>query len=98
MSEYIVEINGQMPDAIYERELTEIVRCDSCKYYDECWTSEVYTDRHWCDRLTVYMPPNGFCSFGERRWLVCKCGEEIESTGGGFVICPICGAKVSAGD
>ena len=47
--------------------LPKIVRCKSCKYYDECWTSEVYTDRHWCDRLTVYMPPNGFCSFGERR-------------------------------
>ena len=41
MIEYIVEINGQVPDAIYERELVEIVRCDSCKYYDECWTSEV---------------------------------------------------------
>lgn len=78
--------------------LPEIVRCNSCKYYDECWTSEVYPNRHWCDRLTVYMPPNGFCSFGKRRWLTCKCGEEIETTGGAFVVCPNCGARVIAGD
>jgi hypothetical protein len=45
-----------------------VVRCNSCKYYDpNDEPSEVYPDRYWCDRLTVYMPPDGFCSFGERR-------------------------------
>lgn len=46
---------------------TEIVRCRDCKHYDpNDEPSEVYPDRYWCDRLTVYMPPDGFCSFGKR--------------------------------
>jgi hypothetical protein len=49
-------------------DLPEIVRCRDCKHYDpNDEPSEVYPDRYWCDKLTVYMPPEGFCSFGERR-------------------------------
>ena len=41
MSEYIVEVKGQMPDAIFERELTEIVRCRDCKWFtSEYWYEE----------------------------------------------------------
>ena len=41
MSEYIVKVEGQMPDAIFERELTEIVRCRDCKWFtSEYWYEE----------------------------------------------------------
>lgn len=108
MSEYVIRVDEnderwhyveQQYTHFFGYPITEqIVRCRDCKYYDELWTSEVYPNRHWCDKLTVYMPPNGFCSFGKRRWLTCKCGEEIETTGGAFVVCPNCGARVIAGD
>lgn len=67
MSEYIINVTQEFVDLYGWQLREEIVRCNSCKYYDECWTSEVYPNRHWCDRLTVYMTPNGFCSFGKRR-------------------------------
>ena len=74
MSEYIIDMGNSSyqstsgllrVDASHLRE--EIVRCGSCRFYD--WDgdpSEVYLDRYWCDKLTVYMPAGGFCSFGER--------------------------------
>jgi hypothetical protein len=63
MSEYIIEVERK--DGWAKRE--EIVRCGDCKHYDpNDEPSEVYPDRYWCDRLTVYMPPNGFCVWGER--------------------------------
>lgn len=74
MSEYIVEINGQMPDALYERELVEIVRCKDCakwSYFDdddglrygECaeFTAKVDIGCGHATRET------GFCAWGERR-------------------------------
>ena len=46
----------------------EIVRCRDCKHYDpNDEPSEVYPNSYWCDKLTVYMPPNGFCPWGKRR-------------------------------
>ena len=71
MSEYIYASNGE-PLANERGEISlaragEIVRCRDCKHYDpNDEPSEVFPDRYWCDRLTVYMPPDGFCSFGER--------------------------------
>ena len=69
MSEYIVEgRNIIIPRQGKTPHWTEIVRCGDCKHYDpNDEPSEVFPDRYWCDKLTVYMPPNGFCSFGERR-------------------------------
>lgn len=70
MSEYIYHSNGE-PLSNERGEISlalagEIVRCRDCKHYDfDGETSEVYTDRHWCDKLTAYMPPSGFCSFGK---------------------------------
>ena len=71
MSEYIVKVEGQMPDAIYERELTEIVRCRDCEYYDsepdmesmgeKCWRDPDHTGR---SAPTV---ADGYCWRGERR-------------------------------
>ena len=50
----------------------EIVRCKSCKYYDQNDApSDVYPDRYWCDRMTLYMPTDGFCSFGKQK-VVCE--------------------------
>ena len=75
MSEYIVKINGQMPDAIFERELTEIVRCRDCKYMhtvrhwlgmdvDECW---LHADRESGALGKERTEPDGYCVWGERR-------------------------------
>ena len=73
MSEYIVKVDGQMPDAIYERELTELVRCRDCRYAD--WDITAW----WCTRdkhnpfkigeLRGYGERSqlgGFCAWGER--------------------------------
>lgn len=57
MSEYITDEHGNV--------IERLIRCDNCRYYDERESSEVYPHRHWCDKLTVYMPPDGFCSWGE---------------------------------
>lgn len=75
MSEYIVRVDGQMPCAIYERELTEIVRCRDCKHYELLTVS--YSDKplsvctaEWCEGMERDNPlvePDGFCAWGERR-------------------------------
>lgn len=63
MSEYVYDM-GDCRDPIRE----EIVRCKDCKNFEpDGEPSEVYPDRYWCDRLTVYMPLDGFCSFGKRK-------------------------------
>ena len=77
MSEYIIEVIGEMPDAIYERELTEIVRCRDCKHFyeDRRDTSIGWVGVFVCDSeqwsTSSLMPshkvePNGFCAWGER--------------------------------
>ena len=75
MSEYIYEHKPSGADhmgkpvklpTLVQRE--EIVRCRDCRHYDpNDAPSDVYPDRYWCDRLTVYMPTDGFCSFGKRK-------------------------------
>ena len=65
MSEYIVEVEGQMPDAIFERELTEIVRCRDCRYYEETGNCNWFEcSSCW---LLAEVTPYGFCAWGERR-------------------------------
>ena len=59
--EYIVRVDGFVPDAIYERSLEEVVRCRDCKHYEDYGGC--------CHRR--YQPmavtPDGFCAWGERR-------------------------------
>ena len=67
MSEYIVEVKGQMPDAIFERELTEIVRCRDCKYFNQ---RDGIFPPMVCLRWGYYnfkTEPERFCSWAERR-------------------------------
>lgn len=80
MSEYIIHHKDaetlyehtDFPFLLEEYLREEIVRCKSCKYYDQNDApSEVYPDRYWCDRMTSYMPTDGFCSFGKRK-VVCE--------------------------
>ena len=62
MSEYIVRVDGQIPDAIYERELAEIVRCRNCVCFDTA-------EPQGCT-LFDFAAPNhadGFCAWGERK-------------------------------
>ena len=74
MSEYIVEIDGQMPDAIYERELTEIVRCKDCaNYHDGTVNGKRRMEPH-CRAIGALaygalfeVGENDFCSWAERR-------------------------------
>lgn len=71
MSEYIVKVEGQIPDAIYERQLGEIVRCRDCKRFKprEGATLNCRFEHpsmpntfEWC-----YAEPDGFCAWGERK-------------------------------
>lgn len=62
MSEYIVEVRGQMPDAVYENQREEIVRCRDCIYYDDYLGSCVRGNAHQVRAAE----PDGFCKWGER--------------------------------
>lgn len=45
-----------------------IVRCRDCRHYDpNDEPSEVYPDRYWCELMAMYLQPNGFCAWGERK-------------------------------
>ena len=67
MSEYIVEVTGQIPDAIYERELIEIVRCRDCVDANKVET-RFSGEQYACMRFEDYtVEPDGFCAWGERR-------------------------------
>lgn len=66
MSEFIICPYCYNP--LSQREYVKVVRCRDCKNFEpDGEPSEVYPNSYWCDKLTVYMPPNGFCSFGKRR-------------------------------
>ena len=70
MTEYIIDWDtGLVIDTFSKNTLREpIVRCGDCKHYDpNDEPSEVYPNSYWCDKLTVYMPTDGFCSFGKRK-------------------------------
>jgi len=58
MSEYIVKVEEQMPDAIFERELTEIVRCRDCRLQDEF---------KYCERLGFKVGDYGYCAWPIRK-------------------------------
>ena len=65
MTEYIVKVYGrQIPDAIYERTVGEIIRCRDCV----CFSNGVCMDNFktpWDS--DIYVEPDGFCAWGERR-------------------------------
>ena len=71
MSEYIVKVYGPMPDAIYERQREEIVRCSDCEHYEQ--RAEVrkqtftVSSEPWCNKLVKCVEPNRFCAWGEKR-------------------------------
>ena len=72
IGEYVVCLTSKTFTDLRSYRREEIVRCKSCKYYDQNDApSEVYPDRYWCDRMTLYMPTDGFCSFGKRK-VVCE--------------------------
>ena len=68
MSEHTVKVEGQMPDAIFERELTEIVRCRDCKHMIHFWHHD---DERWqCTNEMLEgldVSPRFFCAWGERK-------------------------------
>lgn len=68
MSEYIVKVEGQTPDAIYERQLEEIVRCRDCKHYKP-WVLSRPENGGDCvlNKVEVDVWFDGFCAWGERR-------------------------------
>lgn len=63
----IEDMCALMPKDWYGTLHEEIVRCMDCKNFEPYGeSSEVYPDRYWCDKLTIFMPSDGFCSFGKR--------------------------------
>lgn len=81
MSEYIVKVEGQTPDAIYERQLEEIVRCRDCKNFvivDELHSDYDDYPIYGCrllklsnaridDEVQEPQGHDGFCAWGTRR-------------------------------
>ena len=74
MNEYIVRVDGVLPDAIYERETTEIVRCKDCaNYHDGTVNGKRRMEPH-CRAIGALaygalfeVGENDFCSWAERR-------------------------------
>ena len=75
MNEYIVRVDGVLPDAIYERETTEIVRCRDCEYYHDGTddSGKRYVEPH-CLAIGALefgalfeVDESDFCSWGERK-------------------------------
>lgn len=56
MTEYIVR-ESVYPGTIKQEIVGEIVRCKDCKY----------REGSACDYSAVYVRPNGYCQWGERR-------------------------------
>ena len=74
MSEYIVRVDGVMPDAIYERETTEIVRCRDCEYYRDGTTNGRRYAEPYCLAIgeLAYgalfgVDEDDYCSWAERK-------------------------------
>lgn len=69
MSEYIVRVDGVLPDAIYERETTEIVRCRDCVYKRRTWNGHRpgFIDAFFCSYTGGHeVKPDDYCSRGKR--------------------------------
>ena len=58
-------INEQATSFLGYPILEEVVRCRDCRYRDCTNTQEVNVD--YCARLDMYVVPDGFCAWGERR-------------------------------
>ena len=83
MSEYIVKVNGQIPDAVYENALEQLVRCRDCAFaFRVDWpeSCDVPPEFLNCQGPLVSLwdyerdepkdnpvEPDGFCSWGKRR-------------------------------
>ena len=62
---------GRIADAILEQlaeeeDIVKVVRCENCRYANECKKSVKYT-RHEATVVTVGYSPIKWCSKGERR-------------------------------
>lgn len=81
MSEYIYDWT---PNKQHAKE--GIVRCRDCKHFEYC-----QFNRHSENK------PNGFCKWGEKasNFTACKCGEDIETNGCEWVVCPRCGRVIT---
>ena len=109
MSEYIIKLpNGGAADECirlrgYEKSLygyelhEEIVRCRDCMKWHHIDTLDGvrYGECDEWKRADSYCVPatreNGFCA-----WATCKCGEDIETNGCEWVVCPSCGRVIRA--
>ena len=74
MNEYIVRVDGVLPDAIYERETTEIVRCRDCAYYHDGTVNGKRRMGPHCRAIGALaygalfeVDESDFCSWGERK-------------------------------
>lgn len=73
MSEYIIDWDENLViDTFSKNSLRgKIVRCNSCKYYDERtynWLNGWVRTSTTCFMFDgCHVEPNGFCSWGERR-------------------------------
>lgn len=70
---YQDEIVPQMREEIEEmkRKRVEVVRCKDCKHFDSyrCWICTMHSLKETEDEsgANIYMMPDDFCSYGERR-------------------------------
>ena len=99
MSEYVIPL-GMIPETLEELgayifdayKWRGIVRCRDCKHYEPYRTDHHGTMYRCIDEHgnSHRRGPDGFCAWGEHKWLTCKCGHEMESEGK----CPMCGRWV----
>ena len=45
----------------------KVVKCKDCENYQTDWDPKSAYETHYCSMIDTFMPPYGFCSYGERR-------------------------------
>ena len=45
----------------------EVVQCKDCDNFQTDWETAFANGRHYCAVMDSIMPPEGFCSYGERK-------------------------------
>ena len=93
MTEYIVDVTGlESGDYAIARE--PIVRCRDCRHFNG-WACKKSSCSYCGEPQRV--EPDRYCAWGEKasNFTTCKCGEDIETHGCEWVVCPSCGRVIT---
>ncbi len=53
-------------ESLEPADVVPVVRCRDCRYLHKDFSNGIYPNKKWCSRITEYIKPDDFCSYGER--------------------------------